>query len=196
MNTLHEATQAIESVRDELTFIAPAICENPCLPDSSGIVQNINAEYILSWVEHQFSQGVKVVIIDPMTMINFDSRNIYADQDRFIQKMVSLSYQYQAIAVMVCHTTKKHEGKFELGDVQGSSLITKLSSCVLMIQSHENKDSTVYRVGGTVDDVEHNRSVYIAKTRCGSGIGKLAFDFGRNGANFEELGFIKPKTSR
>ncbi len=188
------AIAAVDSVENELNFIEPAVCINPLIPDKSGNVANVDVDYMINWMKFQFEKGVQVLIIDNMTMISFDPNNVYESQGEFIRKITGLVDQYKGIVILICHTTKRIEGKASLGDIAGTSLIGKLASTVLLLESHPEKYSQIHRADNSTVDASHNRTIHILKARNGQGDGmQIAFDFGRNGANFEEIGFIKPK---
>ena len=76
-------------------------------------------------------------------------------------------------------------------------MIGRLCHCALLLDAHDLKVSTVYRPGGLREDVEHNRTVVIAKARNGAGTRqRLAFQQDSTAPRFDELGLIAPKDLR
>jgi len=191
-NAKQKATDAIRRVQGKLDILEKHIIENP---NFTGYATPDN---ILKIIDDYAVARKRVVIIDPLAAVEFNQRNRYEEESRFIRNMVNLCESTGIIIVLVCHTQKKIEGRvIELGDLQGGADLGRLSSACIIVQSHEPKTSAIYRAGGYTIDEEYNRTVYVAKSRNGAGSAPIAFDFGHKAPRFEEIGVIsknkKPK---
>ena len=101
--------------------------------------------------------------------------------------------------VLVAHTVKRPGRSatvpLTLEDVQGSAMLGRLAHCVLMLDAHDAKSSTVYRAGGCFETVEHNRTLVVAKARHASGTRQhIAFQQASSAPQFVELGVIAPRS--
>ena len=181
--------------------MSSSICNNPALPDVNSFSRQITPEYILLWVEEQFKKGIKVVIIDPMALIDFTSggRYQYQAENTFIQQAVTLSHRYRTCFVLVVHTVKKYENTIpEMSDLQGGAALSRLASSILILHEHTTESqlklgNNIFVEDGYTREAAFNRIVNVAKSRNSKGAGvKIAFNF--ENACFEELGFFAPKS--
>ncbi len=188
---------ALLNIRADLKLFTSSIFNNPALPREGCPAQSITPEYILKWLEEQFQNEVKVAIIDPLALIDFTNsgHEQWKAENRFIQNLVTLAYKYQSCCVLVVHTNKKVENKRpDISDLQGGASIGRLAGGIIIMHDHEPKESHIYQTQHYTKPVEHNRTIIIAKSRNGQGkMDRLAYNFGYNGATFEEFGIIAPK---
>ena len=194
-------TEALDRYGPTLTEMLPYLCENPRVGhrDASGrtIVPPLPYGAVLDWIGKALKYG-GVVFVDPISQIEFEGTESWKAEGDFIRKTIALANDSGGTVVLVAHTVKR-PGKsgaapLTLEDVQGSAMIGRLSHCALILDAHEMKTSTVYRAGGLHEEVDHNRTVLIAKARHGSGARqRLAFLQRDDAPMFRELGAIAPK---
>jgi len=194
-NAEERASAAVDRVRGELQTMARCIFENPTLPSATGEARTVTPEYVLEWLESQFSNGRRVCIFDPLAMIDFaQGRDQWRSENSFIQSLVSLAYRTGGTVCMVAHLIKRVESRLvEVGDLQGGASIGRLAASVILVQKHATKESEVFRHSQLTAPVEHNRTLVLAKSRNSADSLPLAFEFGENGPNYKELGVICPK---
>ena len=187
------AGAAVESVRPQLTEIARGIWENPSLPNADGTGADVTPTFVLGWLKVRFEKGKRVAIVDPLAMLDFSSaRDQWQAENHFIRALVNLTARYQTTVILVAHTTKKLDGKpLEVGDLQGGASISRNAESVVLVQSHEDKNSTISRPGGQSETLMHNMTLTCAKSRNAEAGLRIAYNFGRPGARFEELGIIR-----
>ena len=156
-----------------------------------------------AWVSHAtrvlFDCGARVVFVDPISQIEFDGRGEQwrAEAD-FVRKVLALACDSGGTLVLVAHTIKR-PGKnasipLSLEDVQGTAMIGRLCHTAVLLDAHENKTSSVHRAGGLWAEVEHNRTIIVAKARNGAGARqRIAFAQDSHAPIFTELGIIAAK---
>lgn len=195
------AQRAITVVQSELELLSSVIYENPALPDSNEFCREITPEYILTWAEPQFKNEVKVVIVDPMAQIDFQStgRNQYQAENAFIQKAVTLSQRYNTCFVLVVHTVKSYDNHIpDMSNLQGGAALSRLASSIVILHNHDVESkrklgNNIFTGNGYTKQAEFNKIIHVAKARNSEGSGvKIAFDF--KNANFNEIGFFAPKS--
>lgn len=184
-----------------LEALLPFICENPRVgckgANGKTIVPPLPYTAVLEWIGES-AKIARVVFVDPISQIEFDQADQWRAEGDFIRKTLALASDSGATVVLVAHTVKRM-GKnatapLTLEDVQGSAAIGRLCHCALLLDAHDEKTSTVYRVGGATESVTHNRTVLVAKARNGSGARqRLAFRQSDTAPTFEELGVIAPR---
>lgn len=193
---------ALETHRAELADLAECVAENPRLgkPDASGkvVVPALPWRAVLDWTERA-AERAKLLVIDPLAQLDFDSRDLSAEHGRFVRGLVGLAAGTGAAVLLVAHSIKR-PGKasgwpLSVEDLQGGAELGRLAHTVLLLEGHELRESEVWRAGSCRETVEHTRTLTIGKARHGRGGGeRLAFSF--DGPAFVELGTIAPKQSR
>jgi hypothetical protein len=153
---------------------------------------------VLLWIQEHIDKGAQVLFVDPVSQIEFEGRRSYEVEARFVRKLIALATDSGALIFLVAHTVKR-PGKnasveLSLEDLQGSAMFGRLCQAAMLLSAHDTRESKVWRTGGIPQEVEHNRTVLIAKARFGAGTGKrIAFVQDSEAPHFEELGVIAPK---
>lgn len=186
--------------KDQMKKIEMHVSENPRRPvdmgDGDWVVPRLNQSDVLKWLKVVLPLN-RVVFIDPTTQIEFEGREKWRAEEDFIHDFLGLVAAHRSTLVMVMHTKnlsgmRKNE-PLTAEHLQGTSLWAKLCHCTLLLESHEEKDSTIVREGYDADRL-HNRTVTIARTRNAGGSKKrLAFIQDNAKPAFEEIGVISPK---
>lgn len=182
--------------------------ENPRKPtlDDAGEMQvrNFTSDDCLEWIRESMQEH-RVLFVDPVTQIDFMGKNQWQDENRFIREFLALAAHYKGTIVFVTHTKDRSGLKGQMPitveDLQGSTFWRKLCHCVVLLDAHEEKASTIYRRG---DDGEleqevltHNRTVVIGRTRYGKGSRMVfAYDQDNRKPIFREHGLVVPKARR
>lgn len=138
----------------------------------------------------------RVVIIDNLSFVHFNSQSIFTEQGLFVNQLIRGVQDTGATCLLLSHTKKRgrseRTGAFTQDDLAGSAAMARAADCVLLLESHQKKESEIYRKNGEYEIIEHNKTMHMGKTRHGSGEGQsLAYNFGLNGPTFEEFGVIK-----
>jgi hypothetical protein len=194
----------LERFAATLEQMTPFVCENPRTgvkgPDGKTAVPPLPYGAVLDWIAAACGQSARVLFVDPISQIDFEGREPWRAEGQFIRSALALMADASATLVLVAHTIKRGGRNaalpLTLEDVQGSAMIGRLCHTALILDAHESKTSAVYRAHGLREDVTHNRTVLIAKTRHGSGARqRIAFVQRADAPVFEELGVIAPRRS-
>jgi RecA-family ATPase len=150
---------------------------------------------VLEWAGRALDSS-RVVFIDPIAQIDFGERQEWKGQADFMRQITGLSAHYESSIFLVAHTIKRggKSGKTPLTgeEIQGAAEIKRLSHTVLLLDVHEEVESSVWREGKNRHFVTHDRTVIVDKARNGTGRGnRLAFEM--QGPAFREQGVIAPK---
>ncbi|MBM4078136.1 MAG: hypothetical protein FJ278_00430 [Planctomycetes bacterium] len=192
---------ALETHAAALADIAQHLSENPRIgqKDRNGktVVPPVPYQAVLDYVAEALKTA-RVVFIDPISQIDFDGPETWQAEADFIRRSLALVSDSGGTLCLVAHTVKRTgrdaSAPLTMEDIQGSAQIGRLCHCALILDAHDVKTSAVYREHGTFADVEHNRTVLIAKARnAPGGRQRIAFLQRADSPTFEELGVIAPK---
>lgn len=193
--------QLLAAHQDELAQLAASVCENPRLPvaqeDGRHVVPALPYQAILDWAD-QALKTARVIFIDPWTQIDFGDRDPWKGEKDFMRRLVGQVAAAGASVVLVAHTAKRsgRNGTLPLSgeDLQGAAELRRLSHTILLLDVHDPKDSDLWRAHGYRENVTHDRTIIIDKSRNAAGRGcRLAFRM--DGPKFVELGTIAPRES-
>jgi len=194
-------SDAVEAHRDSLLDLQGHICPNP--REDAGQLKFDQTD-ALAWFEGNMRDN-RVLILDPITQIEFDAqyKSSLRVEEGFIRDLLGLAAKSKTSFIVVTHTKNRAGAKGKLPitieDIQGSSLWAKLCQQVILLDSHEEKDSRVHCkpiAPGAPDQrvITHNRTVLIGKTRFGKGTKRqIAFSQDGDQPQFTEHGVLVPK---
>lgn len=174
------------------------VVENPRVgnKDRRGktVIPPIEWQGILEWVERA-AECKKVIVVDPLSQIDFNQQNQNAEETQFIRKLLGIALDTQCCIILSAHTVKRRGRDADLplteGDLQGSAMLSRLSHTLILLEAHDEKASDVIFCD---EPVIHNRTVYIASARNGYGTrSRIAFSQSKQGPSFDEHGIIRPK---
>ena len=194
--------RTFERYQEELLAAAAFVSENPRAPlrreDGRVIVPPVPPGAVVEWLRAELERA-RVAFVDPISQIDFDGRDPWRAEGRFMRECLALAADSGGTIVLVAHTAKR-PGKaaslpLTLEDVQGSASFGRNAHTVLLLDAHDQRSVEVLRPHGCRETVEHDRTVVIAKARnAGGGRRRLAYLQGKTAPEFEELGVIAPKS--
>lgn len=188
----------------ELQKYLSCVSQNPRIgmKDNFGntIVPQVPHKVIVDWVR-EMAKNHRFIVVDPVSQIDSEGNRTWEEESWFMRQILGILADTGATLLLLTHTIKRGgaAGKIAITaeDVQGSSMFVKLAHTTLLIDACEMKTSQVYRTGGKMELVEHDREVMIAAARNGGGSRtRIAFLQNKNKPVFEELGIIAPKGSK
>lgn len=188
---------------EKIQSMSKNVSENPRVghKDEKGetVVPLVPAENVIRWARAALKKS-RVVFIDPLSQIDFNTKNQHQDEAGFIRKLLAITKDSGGTAVLIAHTIKRPgqsaNTQITAEDVQGAAVFTRLCHTTILIDRHEERESSV-KNNGVIQKVCHKRTVTIALTRNGSGSGvRLAYDQGQWGPNFKEYGIIVKEEKR
>jgi hypothetical protein len=176
--------------RDFMATTLPYICENPRRPMPDGRVGDVPYESVLDFVRDEISGGTKLIVIDPLSMLDFsDDGRDFQGQAEFIKKLAGIIADSEAHVVLVCHAAKTAGPNKELV-LEGSDRLRRFSQNVLRLERHETTESKVF---GPTPMVEHDLTLSVTKCRNGLTGTRIAMRFSGTGPRLTDLGMLKPK---
>ena len=199
--TAYTRADALERHGERLNELVPCVHENPRLgkKDDQGrtVVPPLSHTDVLDWIARVAADS-RVVFVDPISQIEFgDDRTWMAEAD-FMRHALALATDAGTTIVLVAHTVKRPGSNatipLTIEDIQGSAMISRLCQTVLILDAHDMRTCDVYRINKQREEIQHNRTVHIAKARNASGTRqRVAFMQDSRAPEFEELGVIAPK---
>ena len=195
--------QVAEDHTEIMAQMSQRVWENPRLQvgaKGEEEVPPLPHEDVIAWAQKATKRS-RVVVIDPIAQIDWGGRDLVARQADFARRMVGMAAASACTVVIIGHTVKRPGKQSTFGltqeDVQGASELTRLAHNVILWDSHEDKQTEVWRAGGEKEMVSHNRTLVVGKCRFGKGSGlALAYSTRREGPGFTELGVIAPQKRR
>jgi len=147
-----------------------------------------------SWLLKMARFGCKVLIIDPVTAIRHTSRQTWAEDNDFLQRIKRTAVDYGCSVLLVTHPAKC-EGRPSMEMLAGGASFSRFAQTIFWLEYHEQKTSDVRFDCGTAD-TSHNRTLHILKARLGKGQGvRVAMTFTDN-LILKEHGVIVKKKKR
>lgn len=150
-------------------------------------------EQVIEWAEREAQNSRRIVMVDPVTLIDrIPGMNLWDSDLVFAKAMKRTAETYQVTVWVTTHPVKgSSEPSRE--NMAGGVVYERNSDCILTLGNHDPKVSSVQSACGTCD-VSHNRTLGIAKSRHGPGTGtRLAFDFDPGTLTLIERGVIVKK---
>lgn len=151
---------------------------------------------LISWAQQRAQSGHKILIIDPATLAERRDEPYRADEV-FVQGLKGIATKYKCSVVVVLHPQKGMIVNPDLSTVAGGAVYGRAADNVLWLDHHsEPKKSTVAIADGfsATEEVEHNRTLVILKSRDGSGtFAKIAFQLSSENLKLSEIGLILKK---
>ncbi len=149
---------------------------------------------LTSWSLRMAKGGCKLLIIDPVTAIRHTARQVWSEDNDFLQRIKRISVDFGCAVLLVTHPAKC-EGKPSMELLAGGASFSRFAQTIFWLEYHEAKASDVRTDCGTLD-VSHNRTLHILKARLGKGQGiRIAMTF-TDGLVLKEHGAIVKKKKR
>ena len=161
--------------------------------------RSVTPQGVIDWIARQVKKKKRLIVVDPLAMIDFKGRNRFEAEDDFMKEATANVADTNSSLILVCHTTKGSGGDNPLTveNLQGAAAYGRISHTVIMVDCIDEQAVNIRLTGGKIDMVTANRIVTIASARNGSGSrSRLAFYFDKEAPRFKELGFLAPKRKK
>jgi len=154
--------------------------------------RSIGCEEMLMWVRQVCSAGARIVIIDPVTAIDFgDHGSFVQNQERFLHQIKGILRRHIASLLYVTHPRGGKTSGDPLDDMAGSRAWGRFTQTVFWLQSLPAERTVRVKTSFAEDVVKCNRIIRIAKCRYGKGEhAQMAMTFSRDDLRFHEHGMI------
>jgi len=175
------------------------VMKNPkdAVVDDTGNVYapRLKPSELLEWLNGEQARNQELVIIDPMSMVNFraDGGKDYEAQEEFVQDCHAIAEHHGYHLMMLAHIRKRqrYQNKQQdlcIDDIQGSAAFNRHTRYALLLDYHHEYRTSDLSTGNTCN---HKHTLLLAKANYGKGTGqKLAFTYSGNGPQFVEHGVI------
>jgi hypothetical protein len=152
-----------------------------------------NIQYIQEWVKKRAKEGSRVIIIDPITMINQEGDSTWVADKKIIMNIKATAEEYGCSIIFVTHPTKHtpvaKDGHVipDIANVQGGTIICNASACVIWLRKEDQQTLRLKKpsdLGTTYAEDEIDKSLHVLKSRDGK-------PWTRIGMMFEDLNFVE-----
>lgn len=156
-----------------------------------------NLRDMIEWVRARAEEGYRIIAIDPITAIAHKSDKSWAEDLEFMMNVKAIAVQYNCSVVLVTHPKKgankqKDTQYGSVDDAAGGAAFGRFCQTMLWLKFLKNdKHYTVQKTHGVQEVETCNRILCIAKSRNGSGAGRMVgFYFNPKTLMYEEKGII------
>jgi len=142
---------------------------------------------IAKWVQMHAENGVRILIVDPITAAKVSDKP-WIDDQKFLFQAKNVLEKTGASLILTTHPRMGQAGKPSLSGMAGGASYPRFSQCVLWLKNYDvEQESPIYR--GSI--ARHKQTVEIRKSRNGKGQGtNIAINLNFQNLCFDELGII------
>lgn len=153
--------------------------------------RQVNYKYVTKWIEDKLTKGERNLIIDPITAAAPEHQQHIAD-NKFVMGVKEM-LEFSGASLMTSIHPRMSTGKTS-GTAQGmarSLAFENFTQNIYWLLNHETKTSII-EVGDNIGaEAEHNKTLFLEKTRHGIGQGRaIAVHLDPESLRFKERGLI------
>jgi ABC-type lipoprotein export system ATPase subunit len=158
--------------------------------------QGMDFDKAAQWVESQAKAGVRIIVVDPVSLLDELDEKIWQVTKRFMVRCKLAAVNYNCSVVFATHNSNQPGQKVTLETLCGGRAYSRLSSAVFYIESFDDDESEDGTEVVTEDGVKRsfkiNKQLTIFKARQGTGsMTKIGFHYEYLTTRHEEKGVIK-----
>ncbi len=158
---------------------------------SLSVIGDMTADYldqISAWIESEAKKGIRIIIVDPITLALRAGKAWIADQ-RFVKAIMDIAKKFLCNVLLVTHPEKGVEDP-SLMNLAGGASYGRFSDNVFTLKKHEEQTAKIITRLGRCE-AQYNQTITIAKAREGSLVGhRLAYEFQVESLCTSEIGII------
>jgi KaiC/GvpD/RAD55 family RecA-like ATPase len=155
----------------------------------AGDFQGDYLDQISAWIHEKAKQGIRLIVIDPITLALRAGKAWVADQ-RFVKSVSNTAQEFLCNVIFVSHPEKGVEDP-SLQNLAGGASYGRFSDNVFTLKKHEDIKKDFIKTCMGRAEYEYDQTLAIAKAREGSSVGRrLAFRFSPASLTTEEIGYI------
>lgn len=124
---------------------------------------------LISWVLQRASAGNKLLVMDPITVVQYQTPRTWNEDDEFLQRVKRIAVDF-GVAVLLISNPSKIIGAPGLESLAGGAAFSRFAQTILWFEAHEVKTSDVRFICGC-SPANYNRTIHIVKARLGQGQG-------------------------
>jgi hypothetical protein len=145
---------------------------------------------LADWAKSKAENGHKIIAIDPVSLAVRKGEPYQADND-FVGKLLMIARDYHCFIFLVCHPSKGIVLYPDMNQIAGGAIYSRAADSIFWLEKHDQKQSEIRTACG-ITPAEHNRTVWVLKSRDGCGTGaRIAYQFEEQSLTLSETGLIK-----
>lgn len=164
--------------------------------------QDATGAWILAWMERMYDSGRKILIIDPISLMQQEGNRADDDQRNFIGRAKTLNEKHGGRLILVSHPTKDQgEAPPQEKYIAGAANFMRATDSVFWLQPHDREVSVFWPLddsgipfvdGPTPAQKPYNRTMWVLKKRNAyMHRTHIAMNFDRDSLSHMERGFIE-----
>lgn len=147
-------------------------------------------KWVAKWIIQQVEKGYRKVVVDPITATKPGERQ-WEDDFTFLFTVKEVLEYYGASLLATTHPRMGGHTKPNLAGMARGLAFANFTQYVYWLFNHDTALSKISMGDDMATEIQHNRTLFIEKTRNGSGNGKrIAIDLNKDTLKFEEIGEI------
>lgn len=173
------AKSVLEMYRPQLERFAPHL--------ETTNSKQLTLDEIAAWVKNHAENGVRVIVVDPITAAKVSDKP-WIDDQKFLFSVKNVLEQTGASLILNTHPRTGQAGKPSLSGMSGGASYPRFSQCVLWLKNHDTmQEAKIF--GGPI--AWHKQEIQIRKSRNGKGQGSsVAINLNFQNLCFDEVGII------
>jgi len=173
---------AMDEHRDVIDTASKAITVSPLKAPTQ--------DELAGWVKSKAETGHRIIAIDPVSLAVRNGEPYEAD-NKFMSQLLTIARDYHCFIILICHPVKSTVSFPDMNSIAGGAIYSRAADNIFWLENHTDKESEIRTACGTVP-AEHNRTVWVLKSRDGCGTGaKIAYQFEKDSLTLSETGLIK-----
>lgn len=154
-------------------------------------------DYCVSWAEGEARRGVRVVAIDPVSMVETRG-NVWESHQQLVTGLKRVAEEHGCSVILVAHPKDSNGVRTLPGleNVAGGKAFQRFTHTVLWLEACHLAEAEVEKQGSEILSngpkmVQYNRVIHLLKTRVGIGSGqRIAVFFDKDTLRHEERGVM------
>lgn len=149
--------------------------------------KQLTLDEICEWVKRHAENGVRIIIVDPITAAKVSDKP-WIDDQKFLFKVKNVLEQTGSSLILTTHPRLGQAGKPSLSGMSGGASYPRFSQCVIWLKNFDKPEESAIFQGPRLF---HKQSLEIRKSRNGKGQGShVALNLNFQNLCFDELGII------
>jgi hypothetical protein len=179
--------EAMDEHRDVIDTASKAITVSPLKAPTQ--------DELASWAKSKAETGHRIIAIDPVSLAVRNGEPYEADS-KFMSQLLTIARDYHCFIILICHPVKSTVSFPDMNSMAGGAIYSRAADNIFWLENHDSKESEIRTACGTVP-AEHNRTVWVLKSRDGCGTGaKIAYLFIKESLTLAETGLIKTEKGK
>ncbi len=159
----------------------------------------VDCEYLCRWISQEADKGRRLVMIDPITMMESkNERETYHKQASFVKQARAIVDRRQISLLLVIHPRKMGTGDSftaSLDNLAGVTEFQRFTDTVFWLEAHKPQFanfSSSAMSPGMMEQLAYNRTLHVLKARLGPHAGrKIAYFMDSATLRHTERGFVE-----